>query len=173
METVKSALFGISIAILLPLFMVYTSELLYESPEYSDFCGMDVPRPMLEKANITQAECEAEGGKFYQSYCDFEYSCRAGFEEASSRHGKVVFVALIIAGLAVFSTGILVSKLAISAGIMAGSTITIFYASTAFWRYATPALRVIMLGAALLIMICLAYRKNGRMLAKPGKKIKK
>jgi len=177
---IKRAILGISIAIILVLFIGYGINTFYKSPKYEDFCEEKFPRPVkigeeniskcneVEKANQALEEsCYKQGGIVrYETdengcqvadICDM---CNKKYEEAREIYNRNVFVIAVLAGLICVILGGIVLKLeSVSAGIMGGGVLSIIYGTVRYWGDLADVGRTVILGIVLAILIWMGYKK--------------
>jgi len=178
--SIKNVVIGIAIVILTISVAVYGVSMIYNSPEYEDFC--DEAR-YIEEID-TPEQCEAIEGKwdFFEGpkpiegrdgYCDRDYLCREEYEKASEKYAKIVFVIAIPLGILVIILGAVVFGLeAVGAGLMGGGVGIILYGVGGFWRFAEDWLKFLLSLAGLIILIWFAHWFNDR-ITKQSKKKKK
>lgn len=159
---VKTVILSIVIAIVLAGFVIYLVESIYPSPDYNDFCGeVKVPRviPDVRNGSIGQVECEEEGGKWINGYCDYYYKCNEDYEQARDKHRLVMFVVGAIVGLIAISVGIVLALPSVSSGLMLGGSFLIFFGTAQYWSELNNWIRTLILGVVLVILIWLGYKK--------------
>ncbi len=172
---IKNVVIGIAIIILTISVAVYGINMVYDSPEYEDFC--DEARYVEE---ITSPEqCGAIEGRwdFFEGprpiegrdgYCDRDYICRSEYEDASEKYSKVVFMIAIPLGIIVIILGAVVFGLeAVGAGLMGGGVGIILYGVGGFWRFAQDWLKFSLSLLGLVVLIWFAHWFNNK---KPRKK---
>ena len=164
---IRKILFGGALALVLVLFLGYSQTTFYPGPKYTDFCPEQQQLPLL----ANESACLAVGGqwnpqpcapmeqKCVPGYCDADFTCRNQFEAADEQHGKNAFFFLLVAGIVTFLLGLAFSKVAVvGAGIMTGSIFTLIYGSVRDWSAIGEIWRLIVLGAALIILIAVGYK---------------
>ncbi len=176
----KRTILGISIAIILVLFVGYGINTFYKSPKYEDFCEEKFPEPVrIEKEDI--AKCDAvqksntafedscyrqegivryeadEDGCQVANECDM---CNKEYREVMGIYNRNVFIIAVVAGLiAVVLGGIILKLESVSAGIMGGGVLSIIYGTLRYWGDMGDVLRFIILGIVLAILIWIGYKK--------------
>jgi len=165
-SNIKETILGISIALILALFVGYGIQTFYDSPKYEDFCNLTT------RDITTENDCLIQGGQWVatpikegaelkkEGFCDVQYSCRNDFDEASQKYNKVVFIIAIILGLsAVILGGVILKLPSVSAGIMGGGALTIIYGTLRYWGNLADVGRFFVLGIVLAVLIWIGYKK--------------
>jgi hypothetical protein len=170
----------IAIVIILNLFFIFSIQLVYEKPEWENFCG----DPQVRIVPQTQDECLAVGGqwtddKFAQKglphpdrieppaieveregYCNSEYTCGKEFDEARKEYERNVFMILIILGVATLTGSYLLrAHEVVATAFSAGGVLALVIASIRYWSDMDDYLRVIVLGIALAALIWAGIKK--------------
>ncbi len=166
----------LGIVIVLNLFFNYTISLVYERPDYEDYC----PQSQVVVVPDTQEECVAEGGQWtdnaYYSkpirpefpepvgYCDLQYTCRQEYESAHDTYQRNVFVVLVVLGALSVLVGsaswrIFRGNVVISNGLSLAGLFSFIIASIRYWGSADNLIRVIILAIALGILFWIAMKK--------------
>ena len=162
----------LGIMIVLNLFFNYALSLVYESPEYNNFC------PMEQVVNVpdNQNECLAEGGQWTENqyyskpvpagvseprgYCDLQYTCRQEYQNTYDTHNRNVFVVLVVLGaLSVLIGNFFKGNAVISNGLSLAGLFSFLIASVRYWGSADNLVRVIILAIALGILFWIAMKK--------------
>lgn len=93
-------------------------------------------------------------------WCDPDYTCREEYESAREPHNRISFIILAVIGviIIVIATAVLAEN-AVSYGVLAGGILTILYGTLRFWGAIPDIARFIILGAALITLIILGYKK--------------
>ena len=144
----------IAIFILLNLFINVSLSLFLVSPNYSDFCPERPFRPML--AEMTSAEQEA----FYAEEMETYDQCQQEYNVARESYDQKVFIILISIGVIIFALSLLPSlNYVLSTALSLGAVLNFIIASMRYWSSADDLLRVIILGAALIVLIWLGIKK--------------
>ena len=164
----------IGIIIVLNLFFNYEASLVFNEPQYDQFCE----QKQITEAVLTQAACVEVGGQWnsyptpgiekaptgqsvsISGYCDPQFTCRQEFEAAQKTYDRNVFVTLVALGvLCIAISFILRGNDVISTALSFGGVLSLIIASIRYWSYADNILKVIILGVALLLLIIIALRK--------------
>jgi hypothetical protein len=150
----KSKIYVAAIAILFVLFVGYGIEVFHESP-LSNY-----ERPHY----TTQVECENANGTWEDSpkpvrptqedqetgYCNIEQY----YDTIEAAHNKILFIITTIIGvLTVIIASVLRKEDIISTGLLSGAILVLLYGSIRYWQYAHNALKFILLGIALGIVV--------------------
>lgn len=171
---------GIAIVIVLNLFFIFSIQLVYNEPQYEDFC----PQEQVRVVPQNKEECLAVGGqwvddKFIQrglprperlepaviekeqeGYCNPEFTCREDFEDARATYERNVFVGLVAFGTLTLIASFVVRALAVIApALSTGGVLALIIASVRFWSHMDEYVRVIVLGVALVALIWLGVKK--------------
>lgn len=159
MKNVKEVLVGIIIGVVLLMFLVFGSKLIYQDSSYEDFC--DYERIYSENKTEIQNQMFQECNEKYESY--------------NENYSKKMFVLSLISGLAIIVLSVIfINVISVSGGLMFGSLMFIIYGTGSYWRYMDDWTRFIILGFSLGILIYLGYwisnQQNGE---KKTKKIKR
>ncbi|MFH1500896.1 MAG: hypothetical protein ABIE22_03025 [archaeon] len=164
----KSIILALAIAIILTAFIFQVISTIYESPEWTDFCPESPPLYNDEQ------NCTSAGGRWTADpsmdpsipatpksvgYCDITYNCQKEFESADVAHRKKVFIIAVITGLIALIFGIILGLQSVSLGLMGGGVITMFIGTVQYWDRLGKYLRLIILGAVLIILIWIGYKK--------------
>ena len=173
--SLKNIILGIAIIILTVSVAVYGVNILYDEPDYTDFCGEFKPAELIDN----QERCEEIGGKWngngiprtisaidsrtVTGFCDRDYTCRMELEDAREKYSRNVFLFTLPFGIVVIAIGAFVFGLeAVGAGLMGGGIGIILYGVGAFWRFADDWLKFILSLVGLIVVIGLAYWFNSK-----------
>ena len=163
-STVKQVILAISIALVFVFFVAYSIQTFYPTPRYDRYCNVtfvDYP---------TQSSCEAVGGQWNPfpdkpvgenrtGYCDAYFNCGQDYNSEREVYERNVFAVNVIIGLAVLVLSFLLALEAVSNGFMAGGALLIIYGSIRYWGSLSNVFRTILLGAVLIILIIVGYKK--------------
>ena len=169
---IKSTILGISIAIVLVLFIFYGINTFYERPQYEDYCEENLNRIQIDN----EGECIQIGGQWtitplrvieseenetkIKGYCDSTYTCRSEFEDVREIYNRNVFIVAVILGLVGVLVGGIKLKLAsVSAGIMGGGVLTLIWGTLQYWGNLADVGRFIVLGIVLAVLIWIGYKR--------------
>ncbi|MBW2975703.1 hypothetical protein KY366_08345 [Candidatus Woesearchaeota archaeon] len=176
----KRTILGISIAIVLVLFIGYGISTFYKSPQYEDFCQERFPEPArIEKGDVGKCEAVLKANDAFESSCyrqdgivRYEADedgcqvanvcdmCSKKYRESMEVYNRNVFIIAVIAGLiAVILGGVVLQLESVSAGIMGGGVLSIIYGTLRYWGDMADFGRFVILGAVLTILILLGYKK--------------
>ncbi|MEX0932767.1 MAG: hypothetical protein WDZ77_01565 [Candidatus Pacearchaeota archaeon] len=167
---IKNVVFGIAIMILTISVGVYGINLVFDSPEYSNFCGEFRTQEIIE----TQTQCESIGGKWTsyeikcitdepcpQGYCDRDYQCRQDYEEAQENYYRNVFFVVVPLGVVLIGLGAFIFGLeSVGAGLMGGGVGLILFGVGGFWRFAGDWIKFTLSLLGLAAVIVTAYWFN-------------
>ncbi|MDA1196716.1 MAG: hypothetical protein O2779_02000 [Nanoarchaeota archaeon] len=171
-SNLKRMILGISIAIVLVLFIGYGINTFYDDPEYNDFCT----RKAIPTFN--ESDCLAEGGEWsvypkpargvgeeliIEGYCNQDFTCSEEYLVAREEYNKKVFIFAVVAGLiAVILGGAVLHLESVSSGIMGGGVLSIIYGTLRYWGDLGDIWRFIILGIVLAVLIWIGYKKFGK-----------
>lgn len=162
----------LGIVIVLNLFFNYALSLVYEKPDYENYC----PVSQVVTTSDNQDECVAEGGQWTENayygkpvrtdfpepagYCDLQYTCRQEYESANDTHNRNVFVVLVVLGaLSVLAGTLFRTNAVISGGLSLAGLFSFIIASIRYWGSAGNLARVIILAIALGILFWIAVKR--------------
>ena len=179
----KNYVISVAIIILTISVVVYGVNLLYDRPEYTDFCDEFKTAEVID----TQERCEAIGGKWTEDriprtvllsdeknitgYCDRDFTCRGNYETAREKYSRNIFLVALPLGILIIAVGALVFGLeAVGAGLMGGGVGIILWGVGGFWRFADDLLKFILSFVGLVIVIWVAYYFNKKLEMKKKRK---
>ncbi len=166
------------IVLIFTFFVAQGIDLFYPNPEWDDYCKGErlEPRKIAPENCSTynqavaalEEECYSEDGiprPVYDSNgcqvdvtCDY---CSRDFENAMDAYISKFFVIAAIVGILGIVLGALLFKVeSVGAGLIGGGILLIVYASMVSWRYIGEAVRFLLLGLALALLVYLGYRIN-------------
>lgn len=174
---IKNLILGLIIAVVFLMFCVYGTNLIYKTPEYIDFCNnsyYNAPMKTLPPENCSQyndavnrksQECWNSKGVTNPVYdekgcetdvaCDF---CNKKYDVADEVYSKNLFViSLVFSVIIIIISVVLVNVPSVYGGLMLGSFAFIIYGTSRYWRFMNDWIRFIVLGAALVILVYVAY----------------
>lgn len=144
---IKLVLLGIIIGVVLLMFLVFGSKLIYETPQYEDYCDYN---NKYVSGNLSDSELQAQNEYFR--------ACGESYDEANETYSKNMFILSLIVGiLIIVSSAIWIETNSISGGLMFGSLMFVVYGTGSYWRYMNDWIRFIVLGIALGILIYVGY----------------
>lgn len=144
---IKEVLIGLIIGIVLLMFLVFGAKLIYETPNYDDYCNYS----WIYEKNDTILQ-----NQLYQE-------CNSKFEIANENYSKNLFILSIIVGvLIIVGSVVFININSISGGLMLGSLMYLIYGTGSYWRYMNDWIRFVILGVALGILIYIGYWLNRR-----------
>ena len=163
-----------AIVVVLNLFFNYAIHLVYEAPQWENFC----PIKQVNIAPTNQEQCLAVGGQWNKpsldeifqrepgmlpepnAYCDVNFTCDQEFSDYQSVYNRNVFLILVGAGLATLLLSLFVALTSpVSLGLSLGGVLSIIIGSTRYWSGMQDYLRVILLAVALILLIWLGIKK--------------
>ena len=175
---IKNIILGIIIAVVFLMFAVYGTKLIYDEPNYEDFCNISFDRPIIIKEpssncpqnfgeiNNKTEECFENKGEPVNVYndrgcvidikCD---TCREAWDKVNEDYSKNLFIiSIIISLIAIFISALFIQVSSVSGGLMLGSLFYLIYGTGRYWQYMNDWLRFVILGIALVILIYLGYK---------------
>ena len=180
MSRIKEIILALAIVVVLNLFFNYGVFTFYRSPDYEKFC----PVELSQKAYADKSECEAVGGRWFESannvkyypgesrpipaepladqkgWCDSTAQCREAYESVRNVYNRNVFIILIVLGLISLGLGFLViSANPVANGFLGGGLISLIVGTIRYWSEMNDYLRFIILGFALAALVWLGYKK--------------
>ncbi|MFZ2299868.1 MAG: hypothetical protein WAW00_01885 [Candidatus Moraniibacteriota bacterium] len=163
----------VGITIVVNLFITYLVDVIYHSPEFTDFC----PESQVNRAIETEAACLEIGGQWNENieaksmtpqitvpvpagYCDANYTCGKQFADVMKVYNRNVFVVFTTLGILLLIGSVFLQGVeAVSLGLSFGGVLSLIIGSTRYWSDMNDILRVILLGIALASLIFVAYKK--------------
>ena len=166
---IKNIIIGLIIAVVFVMFAAYGTNLFYESPDYENYCRINIPYPYEE--TITQEICETRNGTWIsqniqcikapcpQGYCDYYSECQKDYDVANRAYAQNLFIISIIISLTVIIvSAFLISVISVSGGLMFGALMYLIYGTARYWGFMDDWMRFIILGIALAVLIYIGYR---------------
>ncbi len=156
---------AIAIAVVFTMFIYFGISTFYVEPKYEDYC-----KPELTSQYInTSQDCEKIGGRWQanypktvreqQGYCDVYAKCQEQYNDVNREYRKNVFVFAVAFGVAALIAGIFVQVSSVAAGLMGGGIVTMIWGTMQYWDQLGDALRFIILGVVLVLLIWIGYKK--------------
>lgn len=163
----------IGIAIVINLFLTYLVRVIYHEPEFEGFC----PEEQVNEAIETKDECLQVGGQWNENvdakrpmiqgetpqpigYCNPNFTCSRNYEEAAKVYNRNVFIVFVTVGILLLVASVFLSGVeAISLGLSFGGVLALVVGSMWYWSDMNDILRVIVLGAALLGLLFVTWKK--------------
>lgn len=166
----KKWFLAIGIAIVFVLFVNYGISTFYNQPQYEKYCNR-TQEFVIDYTN--QTACLAMGGQWTKypaaenakpvpavdGYCDPDFTCRQGYDEANTKFEKNAFVVKVVAGMIALIVGILMTVESVSAGFLLGGILNLFFAMVEYWYRFSDIVRFVLLGFILTILVWLGYKK--------------
>jgi hypothetical protein len=170
-SNLKRTILGISIAVVLVLFIGYGINTFYDKPEYDDFCQRRAV-PIYNETQCLNAGGEwsiypkpvrREGTLEVDGYCNEDFTCSEEFDSAREEYNKKVFIFAVVAGLLSVVIGGAVLRLeSVSTGIMGGGVLSIIHGTLRYWGDLADMGRFLILGIVLAVLIWIGYKKFGK-----------
>ncbi len=189
--SLKNYVIGIAILILTIAVVIYGVNLVYDAPEYGDFCGGHSVLKPSDNDIICPAVCvelwelDAESGECVFNECGsgcgadgvtrFETkkqceivlggdTCQSAYEEARENYSRNVFLIALPLGVLIIILGALAFGLeSVGAGLMGGGVGVILWGIGGFWRFAEDWLKFFLSLIGLVVLIWLAYYFNEKL----------
>lgn len=158
LDKVKKYGIIIIIAVLFAFFSFSIVDVVMESPEYEDFCGVEFRQvPIIAKAEVCDTtlegptdteidECEARKGRIEYKYntqgCAESYECNTcwtEYDQAGEKHRLVGFIVTSILGIIAVLVGLYAkSNIEVSewiySGFLIGGIISVFIGTMSYFR---------------------------------------
>lgn len=189
--SLKNVVIGIAIIILTVSVAVYGVNLVYNQPEYNDFCsdarfpkavdGNDTvcPTVCVEMYEISPtgecvfnecgSGCGPDGVNSFDTLAQCEIvasggNCWEAYDDAYESYSRNLFLITLPLGIIIIALGALVFGLeAVGAGLMGGGVGVLLWGVFSFWRFADDWLKFILSLVGLAVVIWLAYYFNKRL----------
>jgi hypothetical protein len=161
----------LSIIIVLNLFYNVSLDLIFDRPQYDEFCATE----RITKSIQDEQQCLENGGSWTQyqdinitplvenqptGYCDQNYTCRAEFDSARDNYEKKVFISLVTLGLITFIVSLIIkSNVVLSSALAIAVVLNFVIASMRYWSSAEELLKVLILAIALAILFYISIKK--------------
>ena len=170
----------LGIIVVLNLFFAYAMKVVYNEPEYTNFCE---EKQIVEKID-TKEQCVGQGGQWNENiyrdpslekplpvldengnvinpgYCDLYFTCNQEYRTALEDYEKNVFMTLIALGVISIIIGfVMATQPVVSVAYPLGGVLTFIVASIRYWQFASEYLQVGILGLALAVLVYLGIRK--------------
>ncbi len=169
---VKKWLLAIAIAIVLTMFVSYGIRTFIPEPNYENYCNTT----RTQIINLTsETQCIEIGGQWINienadyepnikskpvtGYCDYDFTCRKEFEKANNSQQDRAFLITVIAGLIFLVLGITLNVESVSLGLLLGGILNLFVGTVSYWGRFQNAIKFIILGVILVILIWIGYKK--------------
>lgn len=180
---IKETILGISIAIVLMLFIIFGISAFYKEKKYDDFCQgvmFDKPYPfgipreynaslcktIEDKNSAIELNCtKSKGAMIYEtdlngcrtakecSYCTRDYN------DFRNIYNRNVFIIAGILGIITIIIAAILKQITVSSGILGGGVLIILYGTIRYWSELGGWARFIITGIALVILIWIGYKK--------------
>lgn len=191
MISLKKWALALAIAIVLNLFINYGISVFYKTPQYDDFCK-DAARPypykvypaepqlqqqqkdcsVIEVSEELQESCGEQKGyvafKYNSTGCATEAYCEMCgkmFNDVNNRRNSNVFVMLVVLGVVAIIAGIILKAEAVANGFLIGGILSLIIAAIRNWGQLQDAIKLIILGAVLALLIWVGYKKGGSIIS--------
>jgi len=173
-SSVISGLLIVGIAIISFLFILSAMRVLYERPNYGDFCKyQDKPYPYQRFDNencttiqypncgegIVREEYD-EDGCIKEYKCDF---CNTEYNKARENYSRNIFIIALIVGILLIVGSSFIPVSTIQNGLFISAIITIIYGTGSFWDQLGKYMQLIFLGIALASVLILAYKTQEKL----------
>jgi hypothetical protein len=156
---IKQVLLGVIIGVVFLMFCVFGAKLIYDSPQYEDYCNYT----KIYETNNTAIQNQ------------LSQECTTKFDTANENYSKNMFlISLIVGVLVIVGSAVFIKIESVSGGLMFGSLMFLIYGTGNYWRYMNDWVRFVILGIALGVLIYVGYwlskRENKRGRKNGGKK---
>lgn len=168
----------VGIVVVLNLFFNYTLSLVYNAPEYENFCKNE---KQVKPVIADEAQCVAVGGQwnpntgYYdqkapvptvytepqpKGSCYENFTCEKNYQDTLKVYEKNVFITLVVLGVISIVAGIFITGVEVlSVSLSLGGVLSFIVASIRYWSLADRFLKVGILAVALIALIWLAVKK--------------
>jgi hypothetical protein len=145
-------LLGIIIGVVLLMFLVFGTKLIYDTPNYEDYCDYG---KYLPTDNMSDSEIKIQN--------EYSNECNKNYDITNENYSKKMFILSLIVGvLIIVSSAVFININSISGGLMFGSLMFVVYGTGSYWRYMNDWVRFIVLGIALGVLIYVGYWLGNR-----------
>lgn len=196
MANLRKWILALAIAIVFNFFINYGVSLFYPQPQYNDFCGaqgIDGRYPVPAKAiplETQQTACQtvAPSTELQNScndqkgYISYKYNatgcpteaycelCQKQFDEINQARNSNVFIVLLVAGILAMVLGLTLRADAVSSGFLLGGLLSLIIAAVRTWGQLQNIFKLAIIGAVLILLIWLGYKKTSENSASKQKK---
>jgi len=141
---IKEVLLGIIIGVVLLMFLVFGTKLIYEVPDYGKYCSSeDVSQVKINDSSPSQNSYE---------------ECYREYDDARGHYSARLFVLSLILGiLLIVGAAMFIETSSVSGGIMFGSIMFVIYGTSGYWEYMDDWVRFGISGIALAVLIYVGY----------------
>lgn len=166
MINLKGVVFGIAVFVLTLFVSIYGVNMVYDRPEYNDFCSVDLYKGEVQN----ESSCVDVGGSWSEydkvgspdlavrGYCDRDYMCREAYDLKSERYSMNLFLLSVPLGILILIGGFFVALEFVSVGVMVAGVGTILRGVGGYWRYSEDWLRFLISLVGLGVVIYFSYR---------------
>jgi hypothetical protein len=159
----------IGIVVLINVFSFISISYIFPEPEYDQFCGdRNFPSELVD----TETSCTENGGVWMYNqvakpapneatgYCDLYKTCSAAYTEAGTDHAQKAFLVLLTIGaLAIILGMFLKGSSIVAAGLSYSGVILLITSGTRYLGDLDKLTQILAVGAALILVLIIAYRK--------------
>jgi hypothetical protein len=164
----------VGIAIVANLFLNYALDAFYQSPKYDIFC----PAKQVNELITTEKACVSIGGQWNsdpyryvgttapipadapRGYCNENFTCQKGFDDAMKVYNRNVFIVLVVAGTAFLVGGLFAKGIeAVALGFSFAGILSLIIGTVRYWESMDERLRVVVLGIALTALVWVGIKK--------------
>ena len=158
---IKQKLIAVAIAIVLVAFIAVGIETFYKSPVnncYKEAMPKTFGCEVLQEPNRTS--CFIEQQTFYDNQSRINQKCFDEFQPIDNKYKRNVFIILSILGVLSVIIGLFLKTVpAVYLGLMIGGLVNILEGIIRYWSQMNEYFRFIILGALLVILIWISYKK--------------
>ena len=171
----RNVVMGIGILIVYALALFQGIEAFFPGPEYEDYCGARVPRPIALDGRdcVFSQELETKAQTCYNIKGEFVYEydsngcpiegvcdeCRIDYEKDLDDYSNQIFIYMMILGFFVLVIGLVfLKKEPVGSALIASGIYTVFYGVVVNWRNFGNSWRFLLLFALLVILIWIGLR---------------
>lgn len=139
---IKFVLLGVIIGVVLLMFLVFGAKLIYEKPNYENYCDYQ----KINEKNDTAIQAQMYG------------ECAENYDSATEIYSKKMFIlSLIVSLIVIAGSAIFININSISGGLMFGGLMFLIYGTASYWNYMNDLWRFVILGIALGVLIYVGY----------------
>jgi lysylphosphatidylglycerol synthetase-like protein (DUF2156 family) len=139
----------IGIVILSNLFINVSLDLIYQSPDYNDYCPRDT---LFLKTEPTEVEIIKQQNEYDE--------CMEKYDTQRESYEKKVFVTLISIGVVIFVISLFNGlNYVVATSLSLASVLNFIIASMRYWSSADALIKIVILGLALAVLIWIGIKK--------------
>ncbi len=158
----------LSIVIVANVFFNYTLSLVFNSPEYDEYCSYEKTSMMINGKDA----CEQEGGVWEPAprpgstsledptgFCNMYTKCQNEYEISNESYEQNVFISLIAIGILLIVASFVIKNPILPTALALTALLNFLIATVRYWAYSNELLRVLILAIALVALFYVAIKK--------------